>query len=214
MSSCCKQNKLIWGAGEEFNIPQCFFCLVFFTTVGQRGSAMSFIKVDQWCEEQEQLPVPVLKCSLNFIALFLLQCILSPPELLVDAWCTQPFFQPGTHLSSVPCCSSQASVGRQLHKPCFGICPLIFKPFYHELGNPDYCLECLCLLHTHRDFHRSDLFSFPLKEAGRRKLLISCWEVCYERDPFGAWLCSELSLLCAIQQRVESSGEAKIKENL
>lgn len=93
-------------------------------------------------------------------------------------------------------CSSQASVWRQLHKLCFGICPLIFKPFHHELGNPGWCLECVCLVHTLRDFHRSDLFSFPLKEAGRRKLLISCWEVCYERSIWSLAVLWAVSALC------------------
>lgn len=61
---------------------------------------------------------------------------------------------------------------------------------------------------------RSDLFSFALRKAERRKLLIVYSEVHYERGPFGAGLCSELAFLCAIQQRASSSGEAKIKENL
>lgn len=216
MSSCCKQHKLIWGAGEavpyeEFNIAQCFF--VYLPSTGQGGSAMSFLK---------RLPSDVrnkssCQClSWNVLLISLHSFYSSASSLSSHAigWCmcTEPFFQPGTLLSSVPCCSSQASVWRQLHKLWFGICPLIFKPFHHKLGNPGKCLECLCLLHALRYFHRSDLLSFPWKETGRRKFLISRWEVCYEREPFGAWLCSELSLLCAIQQRVESSGEAKIRE--
>lgn len=114
------------------------FLFVFLPSVGQRVYIcyVFFKGLPSDVKLQEQLLVPVLKCSLNFIALFLLQCILSPPELLVDACVQEPFFQPGTYLSSVPCCSSQASVWKQLHKLCFGICPLIFKPFHHELSNP------------------------------------------------------------------------------
>lgn len=93
--------NLFGGGGEAVTYEDLiFFSAAFWFSQTRIEVLPSFSKVAHWGKGREQLPVPVMKFSLRFIASFLmkLRCILFPPELLDDvcvyslsAWNTPVF---------------------------------------------------------------------------------------------------------------------------